>query len=126
MKSIKLFVYSVIAIVNVCPIQNNVLCMSISPLESSSSSPPRSSVGTSKSLTIEGPPLETKPDYENIHGLLGKDVDRLFLSIFRTKMAEKVGIDSKLDKTDYQGLMELTGALNARYSDRNEVHKIAK
>ena len=47
---------------------------------------------------IDGPPIETKPDYESIHGPLGKAADDLFLSIFRTKMAEKVGVDSTLPK----------------------------
>jgi len=129
MKSMSLFDFRVAF--GFCCLIQAVTCMSISPLESSSSSSssplqPSSIVVTSKSLTIDGPPLDTKPDYENIHGPLGKDIDKLFLSIFRTKMAEKVGVDSKLDKTDYQGLMELTSALNARYSDRREVHKIAK
>lgn len=75
---------------------------------------------------IDGPPLETKPDYDNIHGPLGKEVDAIFLSIFRTKMAEKVGLDSKLPKNDYNGLLELTTALNSRYSDRTEVQKTAQ
>ncbi len=47
---------------------------------------------------IDGPPIETKPEYESIHGPLGKTVDDLFLSTFRTQMADKVGVDSKLPK----------------------------
>jgi len=74
---------------------------------------------------IDGPPLETKPDYDNIHGPLGKTVDGIFLSIFRMKMAEKVGFDSDLPKNDYSGLIELSAALNSRYSDRTEVQNIA-
>jgi hypothetical protein len=58
---------------------------------------------TSKSMVVppgiaKGPDLETKPDYENIHGPLGKTLDSVFLSIFRTEMAEKVGVDSSLPK----------------------------
>jgi len=76
--------------------------------------------------TIKGPDIDTKPEYENIVGPLGKTLDRLFLMIFRTKMAERIGVDSSLPKDDYQGLMELSGALNARFSDRTEVQKVAQ
>ena len=47
---------------------------------------------------VKGPDLESKPDYENIHGPLGKTLDSVFLSMFRSKMAEKVGVDSSLPK----------------------------
>ncbi len=76
--------------------------------------------------TIPGPPIETKPDYENIHGPLGKKMDDIFLSVFRSKLAERVGVDSKLPKNSYEGLMELTAALNSRYSDRRDVQQISK
>ena len=75
---------------------------------------------------VSGPSLDDVPDYENIHGPLGKAVDRLFLRIFRSRMAEKVGCDSNLPYDDYRGLMELTAALNARYSDRRQVQAIAQ
>ena len=75
---------------------------------------------------VAGPPLDDVPDYDNIHGPLGKAIDRLFLRIFRSKMAERVGCDSNLPYDDYQGLMELTAALNARYSDRRQVQAIAQ
>ena len=75
---------------------------------------------------IDGPSPETKPNYEKIHGPLGPARDKLFLQIFRSKMAEKVGIDSKLPKNDYQGLMELTTALNSRFSDKEKVRLIAQ
>ena len=74
----------------------------------------------------QGPDLATKPDYENIHGPLGKTLDKVFLWVFRTKLAEHVGVDSKLPKTDFNGLMELTAAMNARYSDRAEIQTIAQ
>lgn len=79
-----------------------------------------------KFAVTEGPDPSTKPDYENIHGPLGKTLDKLFLYVFRTKLAEHVGVDSKLPKTDFNGLMELTAAMNARYSDRAEIQKIAQ
>ena len=75
---------------------------------------------------VKGPDLETKPDYENIHGPLGAVIDKIFLTIFRSKMAEKVGVDSKLPKDDYNGLMELAGAMNSRYSDRTKVSTISQ
>ena len=49
-----------------------------------------------KQWTVEGPPLETKPDYNNIHGPMGKWPDNLFQTIFRKKLAEKAGFDSSL------------------------------
>jgi len=41
-------------------------------------------------------------------------------------MAEKVGFDSDIRKDDFAGLMALAAAMNARYSDRREVQKIAQ
>lgn len=76
---------------------------------------------------IDGPPLETKPDYDKIHGPLGPFVDnQVFLRVFRFRMAEKVGVDSDLPHDDYRGLMELSTALNARFSDRRKVQQIAQ
>jgi len=79
-----------------------------------------------KAWFIEGPPLETKPDYSNIEGPLGKFIDNLLLRYFRSKMVEKIGIDSKLPQDDFGGIMELTAALNARYSDRRKVQRISQ
>jgi hypothetical protein len=77
-------------------------------------------------IIVAGPDKETKPDYEKINGPFGKTLDKVFLSVFRTKMADKVGVDSSLPKDDYKGLMELSSALNARYNDRTKVQKIAQ
>jgi len=76
---------------------------------------------------VEGPPIETKPDYEQIHGPLGPTIDRLFLTVFRTKMAEQIGTqyDSDLPKDDYQGLMELAGTMNVKY-DKAEVQILSQ
>jgi len=79
-----------------------------------------------KASVVPGPPQETKPDYENIHGPLGADMDKLFMRVFRSKMVEQVGFDSSLPQDDYSGLMELAAALNARYSNREEVQKRAQ
>jgi hypothetical protein len=48
--------------------------------------------------TVAGPPLDDKPDYNNIHGPMGKTLDKVFLKVFRSKMAEKIGVDSSLPK----------------------------
>jgi hypothetical protein len=45
-----------------------------------------------------GPPVETKPDYERMHGPLGKIMDKVFMTVFRTQMANKIGMDSQLPK----------------------------
>lgn len=61
----------------------------------------------SNDIFVEGPSIETKPVYEDIHGPLGQDLDRIFLRVFRTKMANLVGkeMDSSLPVDDFQGLM---------------------
>ena len=83
-------------------------------------------MATAAAAFTKGPDPSTKPDYENIHGPIGKTLDNVFLWFFRTKLAEFVGVDSKLPKADYAGLIELTAALNARYSDREQVQTIAQ
>lgn len=80
----------------------------------------------SKKMTVQGPLAETKPDYESIHGPLGPHMDALFMKLFRSRMAEHVGVDSDKPQDDYMGLMELTSAMNARYSDRSQVQRIAQ
>lgn len=97
-----------------------------SPLSTNSTRQSSKKFNAAKFAVTEGPDPSTKPDYENIHGPLGKTLDKLFLYVFRTKLAEHVGVDSKLPKTDFNGLMELTVAMNARYSDRAEIQEIAQ
>ncbi len=76
-------------------------------------------------------PTDPKPDYESIYGPMGKDVDALFLTIFKEKMAQHVVMGAELTSVTavspgYEGLMELTAALNARYSNRTQVQRIAQ
>ena len=99
---------------------------SSSPIPTNSTGQSSKKINAAKFAVTEGPDPSTKPDYDNIHGPLGKTLDKLFLYVFRTKLAEHVGVDSKLPKTDFNGLMELTAAMNARYSDRAEIQKIAQ
>lgn len=70
-----------------------------------------------KKFVVQGPSLETKPDYDEIHGPLGPEMDKLFLRIFRSKMAENIGIryDSDLPYDDYMGLMDLARTMNIVY-----------
>lgn len=86
----------------------------------------RSRHGYQLNVFVEGPSVESKPDYERIHGPLGKTMDKVFLKVFRGKMAEAFGLDSKLPYDNYQGLMELTAAMNARYSDKAETQRLAQ
>jgi hypothetical protein len=76
---------------------------------------------------VTGPPTSSKPNYEAIHGPLGKTMDDFFLTMFRTQLARQVGMDSHRAPTDYQGLMDLVQAMNARYSyNRTELHLCAQ
>ena len=94
--------------------------------EKPQTTPKAKKINTANFAVTEGPDLASKPDYENIHGPLGKTLDDIFMYVFRSKLAEHVGVDSKLPKTDFAGLMELTAAMNARYSDRRQIQKIAQ
>lgn len=63
------------------------------------------------SSVVEGPSIETKPDYEHIHGPLGKTLDKVFMKLFRSKLAEKVGFDSNLPQVGLcKILMVVTGS----------------
>ncbi|EJK55179.1 hypothetical protein THAOC_25114 [Thalassiosira oceanica] len=84
--------------------------------------------------TIDGPPLETKPNYDDIHGPLGGTVDRLLLSYFRIKMAERLArpkdevkiSDSSLAVDDFDGIISLTSSMNALYNNRTKVQEAAQ
>ena len=83
---------------------------------------------------IDGPPLETKPNYDEIHGPLGRAVDRLLLSFFRIKMAERLArpegevkiSDSSLAVDDFDGIISLTSSMNALYNNRTKVQEAAR
>jgi len=67
-------------------------------------------------VTTRGPDPATKPDYDSIVGPLGRTVDHLFLRVFRSKLAEQVGVDSSRNATDFLAVPELAAALNSRYA----------
>ena len=53
---------------------------------------------STKPYFVSGPDADTKPDYENMHGPMGKAIDNVLLSMFRTRLAEQVGVDSDKPK----------------------------
>jgi len=69
----------------------------------------------STATLVPGPPRETKPDYENIIGPLGRIADRLFLVIFRQKLENITGLSSSYAYDDYQGLIDITRKLNQQF-----------
>jgi hypothetical protein len=71
--------------------------------------------------SVRGPPQDTKPDYENIVGPLGRFMDRIFLTVFRLTLDKNSGITSTRDNDDYQGLIEIALAMNRKYPNRTEV-----
>lgn len=75
---------------------------------------------------VPGPPMETKPDYENIVGPLGKTMDNLFLKVFRGKLAEQVGSDSSLPSTDFKAITEIAAAMNKKFTNRQEIQQRAQ
>mmetsp|Transcript_31127 Transcript_31127/g.75224 ORF Transcript_31127/g.75224 Transcript_31127/m.75224 type:complete len:495 (-) Transcript_31127:1337-2821(-) len=98
-------------------------------------------------VVVTGPPLSTKPDYVEIHGPLGKWIDGLLLEFFKSKLTRnvlgcggggggKTGEESDDDdeatpaslniSDGYAGIIELTEALNARYTDRLVVQHKAR
>ena len=78
---------------------------------------------------VSGPPLDSKPNYEEIVGPLGKIMDLLFMVVFRMKLADqmdKYGGDSKRPLTDYKGITELASRMNRLIHNRQEVQQRAQ
>jgi hypothetical protein len=50
---------------------------------------------------VAGPDVATKPDYDKIHGPLGRLMDHIFLRVFRAKLAEHVGFDSNISQVGF-------------------------
>jgi hypothetical protein len=92
-------------------------------------------ISTSKrSATIEGPPIESKPDYSSIYGPLGPFLDTILMSLFRFKLAQRLSRsdneiiipDSKLPLNDFMGIIDLTSRMNAQHSNRKTVQTYAQ
>ena len=73
---------------------------------------------------VPGPPLESKPDYENIVGPLGRFMDQIFMKVFRKQLAEQVGADSVYD--DYRAIIDLASQMNRKIANRTEIHQRAE
>jgi len=109
----------------------------VSPPVTQSSSPSRKASGQATTFltsSVPGPPLETKPDYENIVGPLGRWADQIFLKMFRDKLAEQVYRDEdeanriplSPDGT-YQEIIDLAAALNRRSNlSRQDIQERAR
>jgi hypothetical protein len=80
----------------------------------------------SSRVDVNGPPADTKPDYERIVGPLGKKIDNVYLKIFRAKLAEQVGSDSTLPATDFKAITELAATMNKRFTNRLEIQQRAQ
>lgn len=65
-----------------------------------------------KKNVIVGPDIRTKPDYDNLHGPLGKRIDTLFMTMFRKQLARLVQYDSSRPCNDYLGIIEITQHMN--------------
>ena len=74
---------------------------------------------------VQGPSIETKPNYDEIHGPFGKELDSLFLQLFRSKMESITSITSPLPKDDYQGLMDVATQMSRQYS-KEEVRMLSR
>ena len=54
-------------------------------------------------------------------------MDRVFMTVFRRKLAEQVdGADSDYAEDDYRGIMELASRMNRQIKDRSEIHARAQ
>jgi hypothetical protein len=104
-------------------------------------------------MAVPGPPLETKPDYANIVGPLGRGMDALFLTVFRHQLEyystlPPVVVDDDKSQTskqppqalqqpqpirplfgvpdEYQAIIDLAATMNRKYSNRAEIHARAR
>jgi hypothetical protein len=91
---------------------------------------------STKSQTIDGPSLSSKPDYSSIHGPLGSLLDSFLTTLFRTKLASRLGQkihsneivipDSTLPSHDFNGIIDITHSMNSQYSNRTVVQSLAQ
>jgi len=79
---------------------------------------------------VRGPPRDTKPDYENIHGPLGKPVDDIFLSVFRDKLIELSGVKEASPELElapgYDGIVQVAMQMNIIHSNRTVIQDRAR
>jgi Beta-carotene isomerase D27-like, C-terminal len=100
-------------------------------------------------MAVPGPPLETKPDYENIVGPLGRWMDSLFMTVFRHQLEYYSSTTTTLHNAasrndnnnsqqqqqqspqprplfsvhdEYQSIIDLAATMNRAYTNRTEIH----
>ena len=84
--------------------------------------------------TIEGPPIDSKPDYSSISGPMGPFVDSILMSFFRYKLAQRLNRpdnaiitpDSKLPLNDFMGIIDLTTRMNTQHFNRETIQTMAQ
>jgi hypothetical protein len=84
--------------------------------------------------TIEGPPIDSKPDYSSISGPMGPFVDSILMSFFRYKFAQRLNRpdnaiitpDSKLPLNDFMGIIDLTTRMNTQHFNRKTIQTMAQ
>jgi hypothetical protein len=91
-------------------------------------------IPTYKSATIEGPSMDTKPDYSSISGPMGPFVDSILMSLFRFKLSQRLNRpdnsiitpDSKLPLNDFMGIIDLTTRMNSQHFNRATIQTMAQ
>ena len=91
-------------------------------------------IPTCKIASIDGPPLDSKPDYSSINGPMGPIVDSIFMSLFRCKLSQRLNRpdntiitpDSILPLNDFMGIIDLTARMNSQHSNRKTIQTMAQ
>jgi hypothetical protein len=91
-------------------------------------------IPTYKSATIEGPSIDSKPDYSSISGPMGSFVDSILMSLFRYKLSQRLNRpdntiithDSKLPLNDFMGIIDLTTRMNSQHFNRATIQNMAQ
>jgi hypothetical protein len=98
----------------------------LSESTSVSTSAPRSLHDTFYATAVPGPPRDTKPDYERIHGPLGPWMDKLFMLVFRRQLEQQAGAPSTRPWHDFAAIPELATVMNRQSSSPAIVHARAR
>jgi len=87
-----------------------------------------------KRATIEGPSIDSKPDYTSISGPMGSFVDSVLMSLFRYKLSQRLyhqdntipTPDSKLPLTDFMGIIDLATRMNSQNFNRTTIQTMSQ
>ena len=91
-------------------------------------------IPTYKSVTIEGPSIDSKPDYSSISGPTGPFVDSILMSLFRYQLSQRLNRpdntiitpDSKLPLNDFMGIIDLATRMNSQHFNRAKIQTMAQ